>query len=194
MPETDRKTRQSRSLATQFRAATSDSDKYIEGYFSTFGGTYELWPGATESVDAHAFDGSLTDDVRALIDHETRLVLGRTKSKTLELRVDGTGLWGRIKINQNDSDAMNLYSRVERGDVDQCSFGFDILEEKTDWREDGLVHWTIMKVKLYEVSCVTFPAYEDTSISARKKDYEQIKKRTTETWKQTMSERIKKWH
>ena len=52
---------------------------------------------------------------------------------------------------------MNLYERVKRRDVDQCSFGFDILSEDTDYREDGSVHWTIRKVKkLYEVSVVTF--------------------------------------
>ena len=191
--ETDRAIRQARSLQTQFRAAKDDNgEKYIEGYFAVFGGVYELWPGATESVDTHAFDGVLSDDIRALIDHETRLVLGRNKSGTLELKVDERGLWGRIRINQSDSDAMNLYSRVERGDVDQCSFGFDILEEETKWRDDGSVHWTIRKVKLYEVSCVTFPAYEDTSIAARKKDYDQIKTRQAQAWRTKMKERIKR--
>lgn len=188
----NRELRQARSQATQFRAAEDEGEKYIEGYFAVFGSTYELWPGATESIDTQAFDGALSDDIRALIDHETRLVLGRTKSKTLELKVDSRGLWGRIRLNQNDTDAMNLYSRVERGDVDQCSFGFDILEEETEWRDDGSVHWTIKKVKLYEVSCVTFPAYKDTSISARKRDYEDIKKRQVDTWKTRMKERLKK--
>ena len=191
--ETDRAIRQARSLQTQFRAAKDDNgEKYIEGYFAVFGGVYDLWPGATESVDTHAFDGVLSDDIRALIDHETRLVLGRNKSGTLELKVDERGLWGRIRINQSDSDAMNLYSRVERGDVDQCSFGFDILEEETEWRDDGSIHWTIKKVKLYEVSCVTFPAYEDTSIAARKKDYDQIKTRQAQAWRTKMKERIKR--
>lgn len=190
----NREIRQSRSLPTQFRATEDGGDKYIEGYFAVFGSTYELWPGATESIDVHAFDGALSDDIRALIDHETRLVLGRNKAGTLELKVDGRGLWGRVKLNQNDSDAMNFYSRVERGDVDQCSFGFDILEEDTDYREDGTIHWTIKRVKLYEVSCVTFPAYTDTSIAARKKDYDQIKTRKMQAWKTDMKERIKKWH
>ena len=95
------------------------------------------------------FDGEISDDVRALINHDTTLVLGRTKADTLELKTDSQGLWGRIKINPNDSDAVNLYERVARGDVDQCSFGFDILKEETDWREDGTVKWTT-KVKLYE--------------------------------------------
>ena len=68
--------------------------KYIEGYFAVFGSNYELWTGASESIDPHAFDGALVDDVRALIDHETRLVLGRNKAGTLELKVDERGLWG----------------------------------------------------------------------------------------------------
>lgn len=188
----NREARQARSQATQFRAAEADGEKYIEGYFSVFGSNYELWPGATESVDVNAFDGALNDDIRALIDHETRLVLGRNKSGTLELKVDSRGLWGRITLNQDDTDAMNLYSRVKRGDVDQCSFGFDILEEDTEYRDDGSVHWTIKKVKLYEVSCVTFPAYKDTSISARKQDFENIKKRKTEAFKNGLKERLSK--
>lgn len=190
----DRTIRQARSLATQFRAAEDNGEKYIEGYFAVFGSNYELWAGASESIDPHAFDGALSDDIRALIDHETRLVLGRNKAGTLELNVDERGLWGRIKLNQSDTDAMNLYARVERGDVDQCSFGFDILDEETEYRDDGTVHWTIKKVKLYEVSCVTFPAYEDTSIAARKKDFDQIKTRKNKEWKARTKERLSKWH
>ena len=82
-------------------------------------------------------------------------------------------------------------SRVQRGDVSQCSFGFDILSEETDISDNGKVHWTIKKVKLYEVSCVTFPAYQDTSISARKSQYDQIKKRQMDAWRTTMKARIK---
>ena len=97
-------------------------------------------------------------------------------------------------MNQSDTDAMNLYSRVERGDIDGCSFGFQVLDEETEYRQDGTVHWTIKKVKLYEVSVCTFPAYEDTSVSARKKDYEQIKERKTQDWKTRTKERLQKWH
>jgi HK97 family phage prohead protease len=188
----DRLARQTRSVQTQFRAATEGDDKFIEGYFAVFGSIYELWPGATESIAEGAFDGALSDDIRALIDHETRLVLGRNKANTLELRADSRGLWGRVKINPSDQDAMNLYARVERGDVDQCSFGFDILEEETDYREDGTVHWTIKRVKLYEVSVVTFPAYEDTAVTARKKDYDQMKARRFQDWQARMKARLKK--
>lgn len=192
--EDNRKSRQMRSRGTEFRAAEQDGQKYIEGYFAVFSGVYELWPGATESVDPHAFDDTLGGDVRALINHDTTLVLGRTKAGTLELKVDSRGLWGRIRVNQADGDALNLYSRIERGDVDQCSFGFEILEEETEWRDDGSVHWTIKRVKLYEVSPVTFPAYEDTSVSARRRDYDEIRERRTEAWKAKTKERLNKWH
>lgn len=188
----DRLACQTRSMHTQFRAETDGNDKFIEGYFAVFGSIYELWPGATESIAEGAFDGALSDDIRALIDHETRLVLGRNKAGTLELRADSRGLWGRVKINPSDQDAMNLYARVERGDVDQCSFGFDILEEETDYRENGAVHWTIKRVKLYEVSVVTFPAYVDTAVTARKKDYDQMKARRFQDWRERTKARLKK--
>lgn len=189
----DRRRRRARSIPAKFEATRSEGtgDLYIEGYFSVFGSNYELWPGATESVAPGAFGDTLGEDIRALINHETRLVLGRNKSGTLELTQDSYGLRGRIKINQDDVDAMNLYSRVQRGDVDQCSFGFDILEEEFEDRGNGTVHWTIQKVRLYEVSVVTFPAYEETSVSARKQDYAELQKRKHAAWQEAMRCRIK---
>ena len=86
---------------------------------------------------------------------------------------------------------MNLYERVKRGDVSQCSFGFNIVSEETDFREDGSVHWTITEADLHEVSICTFPAYEETSVSARKRDYEDIKKREAEKWRSEMLTRLK---
>lgn len=183
--------RQMRTSASQFSTREDGEGLYIEGYFSVFNSNYEIWPGATESIAPGAFSNTLSDDVRALINHDTTLVLGRNKAGTLELREDARGLWGKITINPNDSDAMNLYERVKRGDVDQCSFGFDIVNEETEFREDGSIHWTIREVKLYEVSCCTFPAYEDTSISAREKQYEEIKKRESEAWKANIKNRLK---
>lgn len=190
-----RNERQIRSGLTKFETREENGEKLIEGYFAVFDSNYELWDGATESIGRNAFDGALGDDIRALIDHETRLVLGRTTAGTLTLRVDEHGLWGGIKINEADSDAMNLYARVQRGDVSQCSFGFDILQERTDVDSaTGAVHWTIEKVKLYEVSCVTFPAYKETAIQARAEEYRDIKKRENERWKEAQKERLTKWH
>lgn len=145
-----------------------------------------------ESIAPGAFTNTLADDVRALINHDTTLVLGRTSAHTLELRQDEHGLWGKIRINPKDSDAMNLYERVKRGDVSQCSFGFDIISEETEFREDGSVHFTIREVKLYEVSCCTFPAYTETGISARNKEtHEELQKRSLDAWKIKMTNRLK---
>lgn len=179
--------------ATEFRAMEENEERIIEGYFAVFDGTYELWPGATESIDRNAFDGELDGDVRALIDHDTRLVLGRTIAGTLALRVDTHGLWGRIIINQDDQDAVNLYARVKRGDVSQCSFGFEILdEERTINESTGDVHWLIKRVKLYEVSVCTFPAYQSTSVSARADEMAMVKKRQFENWKENLKARLSK--
>lgn len=190
----DRDGMQVRSRPAQFEARMEEptGDLFIEGYFSVFGSEYELWPGATEQVAPGAFTDTLSGDVRALVDHESRLVLGRTRAGTLELREDSRGLWGRVKINREDVDAMNLYARVQRGDVDQCSFGFDILDEDTEYREDGSVRWTIRKVKLYEVSVVTFPAYEETGVAARRRDYENLRQRRMEAWRAALHGKIKK--
>ncbi|TDL34571.1 HK97 family phage prohead protease [Jeotgalibacillus sp. S-D1] len=184
---------QTRSLQSELstRAEETDGKKVIEGYFAVFNSETELFRGAYEEIAPEAFNESISNDIRALINHDTNLVLGRTKSGTLELKVDSRGLWGSININENDSDAMNLYERVKRGDVDQCSFGFNIEEEATEHRDDGSVKWILKKIDLHEVSCVTFPAYSDTGIKARKQDFEIDKKRMIDSKKNQLRERIK---
>lgn len=181
---------------TQFKTREDGEDLIIEGYFAVFGSIYEIWNDMTESIDPGAFTETLKDaDVRALINHDTTLVLGRTKAGTLELSVDEHGLWGKIRINPNDQDAMNLYERVKRGDVDQCSFGFEIVREETDFKDDGSIHWTIMEVRLWEVSVCTFPAYEETEVSARKRDAEdilkEIRERKTKVWREETMKKLK---
>ncbi len=183
--------RQVRSTATQFNTRDDGGNLAIEGYFAVFDSNYEIAPGMSESIAPGAFDKTLSGDIRALINHDTTLVLGRTKANTLQLRTDSHGLWGHIDINPNDSDAMNLYNRVQRGDVDQCSFGFDIISEETDFREDGSIHWTIKEVELYEVSPCTFPAYEETNIAARAKERDDLKKRRAEAWKEKALKKLK---
>ena len=142
-------------------------EKVIEGYFAVFDKETELWPGAFETIAKGAFDNTLKNDIRALINHEHRFVIGRTSAGTLQLSTNSNGLWGTIKVNEKDLDAMNLYERVKRGDVTQCSFGFNILDEDVDYRADGTIKWTIKEIDLHEVSIVTFPAYEETEVTAR---------------------------
>ena len=180
-----RQGRQLRSTPQQFRTRNDGDDLIIEGYFAVFDSPYVLWDGATEIVKPGAFAGCLSGDIRALIDHDTRLVLGRTKAGTLTL-------YGTIKINRDDADAMSLYARVQRGDVDQCSFGFDIEEETFVDLGGGQCRWEINKVNpLYEVSVVTYPAYEETAVKARHADLAEIQRRQAEAWKTKMKTRLK---
>lgn len=170
----------------------SDNDLYLEGYFAVFNEVYKVWEGATESIAPGAFTDCISGDVRALYNHNDDFILGRTAAGTLELKEDNRGLWGRIKLNRNDTDAMNVYERIKRGDITGCSFGFNIAEEETEYRDDGTVHWTIKKVDpLFEISPTIFPAYEATSVSARGKQIDAMKKRKLELRKQEILKRIR---
>jgi len=190
----DRKNRQVRSIEAGFQTRDAEGGPVIAGYFAVFNSDYEIWPGAVEQVAPGAFQNSLGGDVRALADHDTRIVLGRTAAGTLTLHEDDRGLFGSIKINPEDQEAMNLYARVQRGDVTQCSFGFDIVDEEYAQRPDGSELWTIRDVVLYEVSVVTFPAYAETSVQARKNDIKTIRSRQLAARKSALRERIAKWH
>lgn len=183
---------QKRTIEKPFSVRSDGAEKRIEGYFAVFDDVYQMWDGYTESIDKHAFDGQLESDVRCLIDHDTRLVLGRTTAGTLELKVDERGLWGSVLINQDDTEAMNLYARVQRGDVSQCSFGFDITDEEAEHHKDGSTHYTIKAVKLYEVSCCTFPAYQGTEIEARKAELLADRRGEVERWKKNVERKMKK--
>lgn len=174
-----------------FMTRAEDGNLYIEGYFAVYNSRYDLWDGAYETIAPGAFDGETDGDVRALANHDSTLVLGRTTAGTLTLRTDERGLWGSIVVNQQDQDAMNLYERVRRGDVSQCSFGFDILDQDVQYQDGEPTVWTIRKVKLYEVSVVTFPAYTDTSVTVRRHDYEEIQRKRTEVWRHQALEKLK---
>lgn len=191
MENMDRNMRQVRMIPSDFQTREEDGDLAIEGYFAVFNSDYIIAPDMSESVAPGAFTETLSGDIRALVNHDTTLVLGRTKAGTLRLKEDERGLWGHVTVNPNDRAAMDLYERVKRGDVDGCSFGFDILDEETDFREDGSIHWTIKKVKLYEVSCCTFPAYEDTNISAREKQRDDMIDRKLNAEREKLRERLK---
>mgnify|MGYP002509807451 CR=1 FL=1 len=194
MFNTTRPGRQFRSAPMAFETRNDENGPVIAGYFAVFNNPTELWHGCIEQVAPGAFNSSLNGDVRALIDHDTRLVIGRTTAGTLSLPEDGTGLYGELKINEQDSDAMNLYARVQRGDVSQCSFGFDITAEDYVMSPDGQTcTWTIRDVILYEVSVVTFPAYEATSAIARASgDMTSLRNNRLERQKKELLERIKK--
>lgn len=175
-----------RSRKTEFRAeAPADGQPMlIEGYFIVFDQPYYVDDYCEEVIDRHAFDNAIMTDVRALIDHNSRLVLGRKNEKvqTLDFEIDDIGVYGRIQINPDDTDAMSLRARVLRGDVDQASFGF--IERVGGWEfedlPDGRVRRRVFDIEeLLELTVCTFPAYEQTSVSARSRNGDALRKDLT---------------
>ena len=176
--------------------------RYLEGYFAVFGEPYQVWDGWIETIERGAFARYLAsgEDTKVLWNHDSNIVLGSTGNGTAVLREDETGLFGSVEINENDSEAVSAYARVARGDVDGCSFGFDIGRQEEWWDEEGIYHTKITEVDpLFEVSPCTFPAYKATSISARAKDslddarkrYEQAQKQKRNEWRDNMKTRLK---
>jgi len=126
--------------------------------------------GFREIIEPHALDDILANaDVRGRYNHEA--ILGRTKSGTMTLRNSDTGLTYEIQINPNDSEAMAAYEKVKRGDVDGSSFMFVVPKNGDTWkRENGQVVRRVQKIEeLLDVGPVDFPAYPQTSVSARSK-------------------------
>lgn len=172
MPEKFNPTRTVRSRRTEFstRALEEGGPPKISGYFVVFNEPYYIWDDMEEVIMPGAFDNADTSDVRALTDHLTHLVLGRSndKTQTLTWSIDDKGLWAEVEINEADTDAVNLHARVQRGDVDQASFGFDESAVMFVDLPDGRVRREIHGIaKLWEISVCTFPAYEQTSVCAR---------------------------
>lgn len=196
MPDNDRTPdlRQVRTTMTKFETREADDGLHLSGYFAVFNQVYEINSYMSESIAPGAFASSLSNDVRALTNHDTTLVLGRTAAGTLQIREDEYGLWGDILINPKDGDAVNTYERVLRGDVNQCSFGFEILSEEYAVRDDGGSHWTITDLRLHEVSVCTFPAYPTTSVSARSAQLEEIRRRSVTAQKERLKGVLAKWH
>lgn len=175
---------------SEFKTRADESDRYIEGYFAVFEQETELWPGTYEKIAIGAFDNSIkNNDIRCLFNHDSGFVLGRTASKTLEVKADEHGLWGRVKINADDRQAMDIYARVERGDISGCSFGFEPVSENWQDRENDVL-WTVVEADVREVSICTFPAYPQTEIQARQKDFEQSQSRKVEQRKLELKQKL----
>ena len=172
--QTDRMTRMERLFQVNTRAVdgpgqeAEEQELYVEGYAVRFDSPTVLFEyGGTEykeQIDRHAFDGALMEDVIFNYNHGGK-VLARTRNDTLWLTVDDTGVFVRARLDGTE-EGRKLYEEIAGGYIDRMSFAFTVREEGYD-EEDHL--WTIQKVKrLYDVSAVDIPAYDDTSIAARR--------------------------
>ena len=178
-------------MATQFqtREEQESGDLILSGYFIKFDEETELWPGYFEVIKREGVEKAIKDaDIRALFNHDHSLVLGRTGNDTVRLDVDDVGLFGDIIINKDDPQAVGAYARVQRGDVIGCSFGFFPIKINTEERDDGSYLDTILELEIFEVSPCTFPAYPQTEIAARQKDFESQLRANRETLDQRKKE------
>lgn len=142
--------------------ADGDSPKLV-GHAAVFNRVADLYYFKEQVAPGCFADTIQADDIRALFNHDANYVLGRNRAGTLSLSEDDQGL--AVEILPPDTQfARDLMTSMKRGDITQMSFGFTTIEDKWDRPTNTR---TLLKVQLYDVSPVTFPAYADTDVSAR---------------------------
>lgn len=123
--------------------------------------------GFWEQVGRNAFDKTVNEaDVRFLIDHNPTLLLARTKSGTLRLSLDEQGLVSEADMAPT-SYAKDLAITLARGDVSSMSFAFDVIKDSWEELDDGSELRTLLEVRLWDTSVVTYPAYDGTDAGLR---------------------------
>jgi uncharacterized protein len=142
----------------------------IRGHAAVFNQLSEDLGGFREQVAPGAFAEAIkTDDVRALFNHDSNFILGRTVAKTLRLSEDTRGL--AIEIDAPDTQTIRdlVLAPIERGDVSQMSFAFSPKPGGQDWAKDdeGRTVRTLKAVRLFDVSPVVYPAYPQTDVAMR---------------------------
>lgn len=149
----------------ELRTDGDNGPRILIGYAAVFDELSEDLGGFRERIAPSAFASSVGGDVRALFNHDTNLILGRTKANTLMVAEDQRGL--RCEITLPDTTvARDLLESVRVGNIDQMSFGFRT--KKDNWEEvDGQIIRTLLDIELLDVSPVTFPAYPQTEIALR---------------------------
>ena len=181
--------RDCRTKFTLIRQEESPDEMIVEGYFALYEQETELWADSYEIITRGAFDDTLTNDIRALWNHNSQYVLGRNNNQSLTLQADEKGLYAVIKL-PNTQYARDLYSLIVRGDINQASFGFNIVDETLEELANGGYRWRVNKIDLHEISVVTFPAYENTTVLARSKEIEDLQQRKINESKKSLSKRL----
>ena len=167
------KNKEVRTIDVQDLELRMDGDNpTVVGYGAVFNSMSNDLGGFREYIAPEAFEGRLEDDVRFLVNHDANLVLARTTNNTLRLSVDEKGL--RYEADMpNTSTARDLMELLKNGTISQSSFAFTV--EDDSWEiKDGMNIRTINKVsRLYDVSSVTYPAYNSASSSVALRSMEE---------------------
>lgn len=156
-----------RFLETDLALAQEAKRQMVVGYAARFEARSDDLGGFTEIIMPGAFASALSGDVRALINHDFNLVLGRTRAGTLRLREDGVGLAVEIDLPETQA-ARDLAALMARGDVNQMSFGFTTARDEWSFDAERGTTRVIHEVgELFDVSVVSIPAYPQTEAALR---------------------------
>lgn len=154
--------------------AKDDGSVVVEGYAAVYNTETVIAGLFREVIRPGAFRSALErgDDVTLNINHNDNFLLARTKSGTLQLSEDETGLKIRSELDVSDPDVARLVPKMRRGDMSEMSFAFSIPDGGQEWSEsaDGMDVREIRDVMLHDVSVVATPAYGGTSIALRSRD------------------------
>lgn len=158
-------TMERRALTAAPELRADGGAKVARGYAALFNSETDIGGYFREQIAPGAFADALKGDIRALIDHDTGRVIGRSTAGTLRLQEDERGLLVEIDL-PDTTDGRDLAVQLERGDISGMSFGFRVTHDEWDETGDSPLR-TIRAVELFEVSAVAFPAYADTEIALR---------------------------
>lgn len=171
--ETERRFLSADIALVEVRAGADGQPTELAGYAAVFNQwtTIQDWWGEAwlECVAPGAYAKTIGEaDIRALFNHDPNIVLGRNRAGTLELTEDGTGLRNVIRPPDN-AWGRPVLDAVQRGDVTGQSIKFQVVQEKWErpQKRGDLAKRTIIEARLFDVGPVTFPAFEQTSVSAR---------------------------
>ncbi|MDE6314022.1 MAG: HK97 family phage prohead protease [Lachnospiraceae bacterium] len=166
-----------RNFSFEVRAAEDEKGKYIEGRPIVYESPTDICGLFRETIKRGALDKANLKDVRFLVNHDTRKIpLARSRNNnensTMRLMPDGKGLKIRVNLDvENNTEARALYSAVSRGDISGMSFAFNVREEEWNDKNKDYPEREIRQIEeVFEVSAVTFPAYESTEIYTRSKE------------------------
>jgi HK97 family phage prohead protease len=172
-----REIRYIKSLSVEKRNGSTGigGEMALVGYAALYNSASKDLGGFRETIAPGTFARSLREgaDVKALFNHIPDNILGRTKSGTLTLSSDDRGLRWRCQLDPKQQRHVDIYRSVERGDIDECSFAFTVAPGGQQWSEgpeengQPMYKRLLTDVDLLDVSCVTYPAYNSTSVDAR---------------------------
>lgn len=188
LPDFERRYVVTHDLALEERA---DAPPMIRGHAAVFNQLSEDLGGFREQIAPGAFAEAIQkDDVRGLIDHLSHLILGRNLAGTMRLKEDAHGL--AVEIDPPDTQyARDLQVSIKRGDITQMSFGFSVRPNGQDWAKDdeGRYIRTLKRLRLFDVSPVTFPAYPQTDVAVRSFREMLASEKPPEPWRRNLRRR-----